>query len=403
MKTVYTVKQVNEYIKNMLEQDFLLNRLYVKGEVSNCTYHGSGHIYFSLKDESGTISCVMFAGQRSGLAFKMKVGDQVVVLGRVSAYPRSGSYQVYANEIIPDGGGLLHERFEALKRELSEMGMFEEEYKKAIPTYVQTIGVVTAPTGAAVQDIINIVQRRNPYVQIVLYPAIVQGEQAAQSIVDGIRALEKSVKPDVMIVGRGGGSMEDLWAFNEEIVARAIFESSIPIISAVGHETDTTIADYVADMRAPTPSAAAELATFEYQTFYANLEEKKNKMYQVICQHITMQKQKSEQKSMQLKYLHPQNRLREQQHRLLEIEEKLQNYMQGIMERKRHRLEVLITQLKGLSPLDKISKGYGYVQTEDGSGLLDITKIKADDAIKITMSSGVVDAKVMKVEIGEIK
>ena len=223
MKNVYTVRQVNSYIKNMFTQDFMLNRLYVKGEVSNCKYHTSGHLYFSLKDESGTIACVMFAGNRTGLSFRLADGQQVIVLGSVSVYERSGQYQLYAREIIRDGQGALYEKYEALKKGLEEMGLFAPEYKRPIPRYIRTLGVVTAPTGAAVRDIINIAQRRNPCVQIILYPAQVQGEGAKESIVRGIREMEK-LRPDVIIVGRGGGSIEDLWAFNEECVARAIFE-----------------------------------------------------------------------------------------------------------------------------------------------------------------------------------
>ena len=267
MKNVYTVKQVNAYIKNMFTQDFMLNRIWVKGEVSNCKYHTSGHIYFSLKDESGTIACVMFAGSRQGLSFRLEEGQQVIVFGSVSVYERSGQYQLYAREIVRDGLGALYERFEALKNELAEMGMFAPEYKQPIPRYIRTLGVVTAPTGAAVRDIINIAARRNPFVQIILYPAQVQGEGASDSIVRGIRMLEQK-KPDVIIIGRGGGSIEDLWAFNEENVARAVFECSVPVISAVGHETDTTISDYVADLRAPTPSAAAELAVYDIRVVY---------------------------------------------------------------------------------------------------------------------------------------
>ena len=221
LKNVYTVKQVNAYIKNMFTQDFMLNRLYVKGEVSNCKYHPSGHIYFSLKDESGTIACVMFAGSRSGLSFRMQEGQQVVVLGSVSVYERDGRYQMYAREIILDGAGELYLKFEALKKELEEMGMFAQEYKRPIPQFVK-VGIVTASSGAAVRDIINIAARRNPYVQLILCPAKVQGEGAAESIVQGIRMLEEQ-DVDVMIVGRGGGSIEDLWAFNEEEGARAIF------------------------------------------------------------------------------------------------------------------------------------------------------------------------------------
>ena len=282
---VYTVKQVNAYIKNMFTQDFMLNRIYVKGEVSNCKYHTSGHIYFSLKDESGTIACVMFAGQRGGLSFHMSEGQQVVVLGSVSVYERSGSYQLYAKEIRLDGDGVLYEKFQMLKRELEEMGMFAGEYKKPIPAYAKTVGIVTAPTGAAIRDIMNIAARRNPYVQLILYPAQVQGTGAKESIVRGIRALE-AYGVDVMIVGRGGGSIEDLWAFNEEEVARAIFNCRIPVISAVGHETDTTIADYVADLRAPTPSAAAELAVSDYRQTKELLREYERKMSRMLEQQI---------------------------------------------------------------------------------------------------------------------
>ena len=266
MKTVYSVGQVNRYVKNMFIQDYVLRKVYVKGEVSNCKYHTSGHIYFSLKDETGVLSCVMFAGQRRGLAFRMKDGDRVVVGGTVDVYERDGRYQMYAKEITLEGAGALYERFLALKAELEEMGMFAPEYKQPIPRFIRRLGVVTAPTGAAVQDIRNISLRRNPYLQIILYPALVQGDGAADSIVKGIRMLDEA-GVDTIIVGRGGGSIEDLWAFNEESVARAIFACRTPVISAVGHETDVTIADYVADLRAPTPSAAAELAVFDYQLF----------------------------------------------------------------------------------------------------------------------------------------
>ena len=248
MKRVYSVGQVNRYVKNMFLQDFVLKKVYVKGEVSNCKYHPSGHIYFSLKDETGVLSCVMFAGHRRGLAFRMKDGDQVVVGGAVDVYERDGRYQLYAKEITQEGEGVLYERFLALKRELEEMGMFAQEYKQPIPEFIRRLGVVHAPAGAAIQDIRNISLRRNPYVQIILYPALVQGEGAADSIVKGIRMLDEA-GVDVMIVGRGGGSIEDLWAFNEEKVARAIFDCRTPVISAVGHETDFTIADFVADLR----------------------------------------------------------------------------------------------------------------------------------------------------------
>ena len=274
---IYSVGQVNTYIKNMFSQDFMLNRISIKGEVSNCKYHTSGHIYFSLKDETGTLSCVMFAGQRKGLGFAMKNGDKVVAEGSVSVYERDGKYQLYARSITLEGAGLLYERYLALKKELEEMGMFSQEYKQPIPAYVKKVGIVTAPTGAAIQDIRNIAGRRNPYVQLILYPALVQGEGAKESIVKGIETLD-AWGVDVIIVGRGGGSIEDLWAFNEEEVARAIFHCQTPIISAVGHETDTTIADFVADLRAPTPSAAAELAVADVRQLLETLRAYRQKL-----------------------------------------------------------------------------------------------------------------------------
>ena len=277
MKNIYSVGQVNRYVKNMFTQDFVLQKVYVKGEVSNCKYHPSGHIYFSLKDETGVLSCVMFAGQRRGLAFRMKNGDKVVAGGSVDVYERDGRYQLYAREITLEGAGALYERFLALKEELEEMGMFAQEYKQPIPHFIHRLGVVTAPSGAAVQDIRNISLRRNPYLQIILYPALVQGEGAADSIVQGIRMLDQA-GVDVIIVGRGGGSIEDLWAFNEEKVARAIFECNTPVISAVGHETDFTIADFVADMRAPTPSAAAELAVDDFRQIIRSCQDYQDRL-----------------------------------------------------------------------------------------------------------------------------
>ena len=312
MQNVYSVKQVNAYIKNMFTQDFMLNRIYVKGEVSNCKYHTSGHIYFSLKDESGTIACIMFAGNRSGLAFRMQDGQQVVVLGNITTYERDGKYQLYAREIILDGAGLLYERFEALKKELGEMGMFAEEYKQPIPRFAKRIGIVTAPTGAAIRDIMTVSARRNPYVQLLLYPALVQGDGAAESIVRGIQMLDNK-DVDVIIVGRGGGSIEDLWAFNEEIVARAIFECKTPIISAVGHETDTTIADYVSDRRAATPSAAAEIAVCEYREIEAALRDIQGKLYRNLLQRIRMERVRTETYMTKMKFLHPRTKLQEKQ------------------------------------------------------------------------------------------
>ena len=326
-KNVYSVRQVNAYIKNMFVQDFMLNRIYVKGEVSNCKYHTSGHIYFSLKDESGAIACVMFAGERrTGLTFRMQEGQKVIVLGSVSVYERDGRYQLYAREILPDGEGDLYRRYEQLKRELEEMGMFSAEYKQPIPFYNRKIGIVTAPTGAAIRDIMNISRRRNPYVQLILYPALVQGEQAAESIVKGIQTLD-AYGVDVMIVGRGGGSIEDLWAFNEEIVARAIFECRTPVISAVGHETDTTIADYVADLRAPTPSAAAELAVVDYRQLVESVRIFKNQLADRVEQKIVRNRDRARYLQARLLQASPQYQLREKRQYAADLNDKMRKFI----------------------------------------------------------------------------
>ena len=394
-RNVYTVKQVNSYIKNMFTQDFMLNRIYVKGEVSNCKYHTSGHIYFSLKDESGTIACVMFAGQRGGLSFHMREGQQIIVLGSVNVYERTGSYQLYAQEIRLDGEGTLYEKYQMLKQELEEMGMFAPEYKKAIPRYAKRIGVVTAPTGAAVRDIMNISARRNPYVQLLLYPA--QGEGAKESIVRGIRMLEtKNV--DVIIVGRGGGSIEDLWAFNDECVARAIFDCQVPVISAVGHETDVTIADYVADLRAPTPSAAAELAVWDYRQLQGYLDECRLRMNRSMTGTIRINRLRLKELDVRLSYLHPRHKLQDQQQRLIELEEELRTLMRDRVKEARHRLAIQIEKLNGLSPVRKLNQGFAYVEEADGGVVKSIRQVKMGDELTVYVTDGFIRTSVKAVQ-----
>ena len=396
-RNVYTVKQVNSYIKNMFTQDFMLNRIYVKGEVSNCKYHTSGHIYFSLKDESGTIACVMFAGQRGGLAFHMREGQQIIVLGSVNVYERTGSYQLYAQEIRLDGEGTLYEKYQMLKQELEEMGMFAPEYKKAIPRYAKRIGVVTAPTGAAVRDIMNISARRNPYVQLLLYPAQVQGEGAKESIVRGIRMLEtKNV--DVIIVGRGGGSIEDLWAFNDECVARAIFDCQVPVISAVGHETDVTIADYVADLRAPTPSAAAELAVGDYRQLQGYLDECRLRMNRSMTGTIRINRLRLKELDVRLSYLHPRHKLQDQQQRLIELEEELRTLMRDRVKEARHRLAIQIEKLNGLSPVRKLNQGFAYVEEADGGVVKSIRQVEMGDELTVYVTDGLIRTSVKAVQ-----
>ena len=393
MNSIYSVGQVNTYIKNMFNQDFMLNKIYIKGEVSNCKYHTSGHIYFSLKDETGTLSCVMFAGQRKGLGFQMKNGDKVVAGGSVSVYERDGKYQLYAREITLEGAGLLYERYLALKEELEEMGMFSKEYKQPIPAYVKKLGIVTAPTGAAIQDIRNIAGRRNPYVQLVLYPALVQGEGAKESIVKGIETLD-AAGMDVIIVGRGGGSIEDLWAFNEEDVARAIFNCRTPVISAVGHETDTTIADFVADLRAPTPSAAAELAVADVRQILETFRAYRQKLEHSMENQIYFLRQRMRQYEMKLEYASPAYQIQEKRTHLLDAEERLHSAMENQIFRARQNLNIYIERLKGLSPLDKLNQGFSYVEDKNNHSVTQIAQVKPGDVLKIQVTDGKITAEV---------
>ena len=395
--SIYSVAQVNSYIKNLFVQDFLLNRISVRGEVSNCKYHTSGHIYFTLKDKSGTLSAVMFAGQRKGLTFQLQEGQQVVVTGSIDIYERDGRYQLYAREIKRDGVGDLFERFQKLRDELEEMGMFAAEYKKPIPKYAKTIGIVTASTGAAIHDIINITARRNPYVQLILYPALVQGQDAKFSIVNGIRTLD-SMGLDVLIVGRGGGSMEDLWAFNEEIVARAIFECETPVISAVGHETDVTIADYVADLRAPTPSAAAELAVFDYRQFENRLEVLREALNRGVERNLERKKAQVEQYQMKLKLHHPERILNDHRQRLVQIQDQMERRIEERLTDRKHRLALLAGRLHGLSPLEQLSRGFGFVTDKDGKTVASVNELQKEESLQIRLADGRVETRILKIE-----
>ncbi|MBQ1290317.1 MAG: exodeoxyribonuclease VII large subunit [Lachnospiraceae bacterium] len=393
MKSIYSVGQINTYIRNMFAQDYLLHQVAVRGEVSNCKYHSSGHIYFTLKDTSGTLSCVMFAGRRRGLSFTMREGDQVIVTGAVDVYERDGRYQLYADRIIRDGVGLLNERYEALKRSLEERGMFDEQYKQPIPRFIRTLGVVTAPTGAAVRDIINIASRRNPYVEIILYPAQVQGDGAAESIVRGIRALEQ-IGVDTMIIGRGGGSIEDLWAFNEEIVAQAVFDCTVPIISAVGHETDTVISDYVADRRAPTPSAAAELAVYEMRQLDEQLAAGLASLRQSMASRIAQERMRTASMERALQSLSPSSRVRERRMRAMQLQELYELRMREKLSLLRHRLERTAGLLEAQSPVARMAAGYGYLTDGDGKQIRSVLQVQAGDRIGIRIRDGKIRAQV---------
>ena len=393
----YTVSQVNAYIKNMFVQDFVLNRLSIKGEVSNCKYHTSGHIYFTLKDGKGALSAVMFASHRAGLSFRLEEGQQVVVTGTVDVYERDGRYQLYAKEIRLDGQGELFARFIALRDELQEMGLFAPEYKQPIPRYAKKVGIVTAPTGAAIRDIMNIAHRRNPYVQLILFPALVQGEMAAPSIVKGIETLDE-LGLDVLIVGRGGGSIEDLWAFNEEIVARAIFDCGTPVISAVGHETDVTIADYVADLRAPTPSAAAELAVFDYRQFMADLSGCGQSLASAMGRKLLQEKSRLMQYQLRLRLKDPARQLDEKRQRLADLEERMGRAMEGKLKERQHELALLASRLKGLSPLEKISGGFGFLSDGAGDRVSSVSQVEPGDLVQVQIRDGKLLTRVEQVE-----
>lgn len=396
MASVYSVGQVNAYIKNMFNADFALNNIYIKGEISNCKYHTSGHIYFTLKDSTGVISAVMFAGNRKGIKFKLEEGQKVIALGSVSVYERDGKYQLYAKQIILEGTGLLYQRFEQMKTQLEEMGLFDKMYKKPIPKYATKVGICTASTGAAIQDIINISKRRNPFVQLYLYPCLVQGQGAAVDIVNAIRCLD-SMDLDVIIVGRGGGSIEDLWAFNEGIVAKAIFDCDTPVISAVGHETDFTIADFVADMRAPTPSAAAELAVFDYSEFMEKQLNYSRLLFSSIDNKLKIYRKSLKSYETSVNLFSPVNQLQSRRQYSDELMTKLSKELNDVLNDRKHKLQIYAERLNGMSPLNKISKGFAYVTDGNKKPLTSVSQVKADDEMSLIIKDGTIKAKVVEV------
>lgn len=393
LKNVYSVGKISEYIAGMFQQDFLLKNISIKGEVSNCTYHSTGHIYFTLKDANGVLKGVMFAGNRKNLKFRLTEGDQVVVTGSIESYKFSSQYQMIARTIELDGMGDLYQKLEELKKELEETGMFDEMYKRPIPRYAKRIGVVTSPTGAVIEDIRNVGFRRNPHVQIILCPAQVQGEGAKESIVNGIQRLEQ-LGVDVIIVGRGGGSIEDLWAFNERIVAEAIFHCSVPVISAVGHQTDFTIADMVADKRAATPSQAAEFAVFEYEQTKIALVQMRQRLNLSFIRTINTMRERLEHKQKTLSFLSPKHRLQENRRRLMDFEEKLTEKMRYALQNKRHRLAILAGTLDGYSPAKKISSGYAYLEGKDGTSIRSVEQVQVSDEVTIRVTDGSIRAVV---------
>ena len=414
MQKVYSVTQVNSYIRGLIEDDLILSEIQMKGELSNVKYHSSGHIYFTLKDSRSAMTGVMFASETYTLDFHLEEGQSVVVTGKIGVFERDGRYQIYAKNISREGAGLLYEKYEKLKKELEEMGMFDAMYKQPIPQFAKVIGVVTAPTGAAVRDIINVSTRRNPHIQILLYPAKVQGEGAAESVVRGIKALEKS-EVDTIIVGRGGGSIEDLWAFNEEIVARAIFECSKPVISAVGHETDTTIADWVADKRAPTPSAAAELAVCDYYAVINALELYADRFDARITHRIAEARRRCSEYELRLKNRSPENSFEVRRERINGMQSKLTNLMERRLrdaaqlcdsyadslndlmklklERNKARLNEMKVRLEALSPEATLGRGYSFVE-KNGKPLNSISQVNENDELTVYLRDGKVFSNV---------
>ncbi len=399
MANIYTVSQVNSYIRHLFEEDFALGAIRIKGEVSNCKYHSSGHIYFTLKDEKSSMAAVMFAGNRSGLQFPMKDGDRVTAFGSVNVYERDGKYQLYAREIIQDGIGNLYQRFEQLKKELLEMGMFDAAYKKSLPRYAQKVGIITSPTGAAIRDIINIATRRNPYVQLYLCPALVQGAEAVPSLISGLNRMD-AMGMDVLIIGRGGGSIEDLWAFNEEEVARAIFACKTPVISAVGHETDVTISDYVADMRAPTPSAAAELAVFDYQKFLENVGQFRTTLDRTMMNRYQLCRAKFQYLAARMEKISPVKQLLDQRQQLDYQSDRLKAAMDTKLQFEKHRLKLAAEILHGLSPMRKLESGFSYVSNEKGQNIRRVEQVKKGEQLQITLCDGELKAKVLEVKHG---
>lgn len=402
MIKTYSVSEINNHIKLLFLKDDVLSGVKISGEVSNCKYHSSGHIYFTLKDNSGQLSCVMFAGKRSsGLNFVLKEGLSVVVTGNITVYERDGKYQLYADYIEQEGLGELYEQFEALKNKLQSEGLFDASHKKKIPAYIRTLGIITAKTGAALQDIINIATRRNPYVKLILYPAQVQGQGAAATLIKGIRKMEE-IRPDVIIIGRGGGSIEDLFEFNDEGLARAIYGCTIPVISAVGHEVDFSICDYVSDLRAPTPSAAAELAVFEYDKFASQLVDYHFDLLQCMNSRIQTLQMRTEKYMLSLNNLSPSSSLANYKIKLESIKTALKQSMSSKYDNSRSRLRLCAEGLNNLSPLNSLIRGYSYTTDQNGHNINSIEHINAGDDIFIDVTDGRIGATVNSVTQKEI-
>ena len=385
---VLTVSQLNYYVKSVLDSDPRLNYVFLTGEISNLTDHyRSGHIYLSLKDNKSLVRCVMFAGNARNLKFKPAEGMKVICRGRVTLYEATGQYQYYIEDMQPDGVGALYQAYEQLKAKLSAEGLFDEKYKKPIPRFPSTIGVITSPTGAAVQDIRNILTRRYPSVNITLCPVLVQGESAVPQLINAVERLNEFNLCDTIIIGRGGGSIEDLWAFNDENLARAIFKSKIPVISAVGHETDFTICDFVSDLRAPTPSAAAELAVPDKEELLQYYDSQKQYLSSLIDSRINDYKYSFSQSASALSSLSPQNKLKNIESELAINTHRLTSLSNQIFENKKQEISLLASRLESLNPVSILKRGYSVV-TKDDKTVTSVKDVKAGDTLAIDVTDG---------------
>ena len=389
------VSELNGYIKNIIDGDEMLANVYIKGEISNFKRHYSGHLYFTLKDETSLIKCVMFKSYTNYLNFEPKDGMSVVILGSVSVFERDGVYQVYAKGMEPEGVGALYKAYEKLKAKLSEEGLFDEAHKKPIPILPRAIGVVTSKTGAVIRDIINVTTRRLPNVNIILYPAAVQGEGAAQTIVNGIKYFNKAKNVDTIIIGRGGGSLEDLWPFNEEITARAIYESETPIISAVGHETDFTIADFVADLRAPTPSAAGELAVPDIVEVRWKLENINKRLANSLRKKVENMRIKYDNLKNSRALKNPYDALRQKMIVCDNLYKNIENNFSLKVKDRHIKLVGLIGRLENLSPLKTMLRGYSIVENQDGKVIKSVNDLNKDDEVSIRLNDGKRKAKIL--------
>lgn len=392
--TVFSVSQLNSYAKGVLDRDENLAHIFVTGEISNFKAHYSGHLYMTVKDEGASIKAVMFAGNASRLRFKPENGMKILAFGTVSLFTRDGSFQLYINDMQPDGIGALNIAFEQLKKKLEAEGLFRQELKKPLPQFPQRIGVVTSATGAAVQDIFNVLKRRYPVAQVVLRPCQVQGDGAAEDIARAIYEFNESDGADVLIVGRGGGSIEDLWAFNEEIVAIAVFESEIPVISAVGHETDYTICDFVADLRAPTPSAAAECAVPDIFELKGNLLSLNQRLFSLTKNCINTERSRIASLEKILALREPVNNINEQRKELVYLTEKLTSLTNTVLDGNKSKISALAGKLDALSPLSVISRGYAIVE-KDSRPITSVKSLKKDDIISVRLSDGQVKANII--------